>query len=576
MDGGTRVSRRKGAAKGGREDAAAEPSDLPLRGARWRFAAALLSGLLLALAYPPLAWRPLAWIALVPWLSLLLRDGGRGHRLPAFLFGMTFFVTGLWWLTPIHLLAPFLLSLILACYPVLVAEWVRWTAPLGRVRTALLLPFAWVAVDFLREHLFTGFPWLLPGHVAAGWPDLRQAADLLGVPGLTLLLLGTNAAGALTGAHLLRPRRRLGVAARARWGMAAGAVVLALVAAGYGSSRRRTIVDRPGPRVLCIQPSFPQTLKGEAKESLPTAELMQQVPLALAMDRLYRHEEFDLVLWAETMFPPPELREAAAGREGPDPETRTRLLRTVDPMGIVPGSPRRLLTGTILRCRDRERRNSAVLVGPEGRIEARFDKTRLTPFGEFIPFARSLPAGARKGLEDAVRSSIGFVPDLEPGEAAPVRLEVPGKGALLLGGLICYEVIFPGPARERVREGADVLVNLSNYAWYGAGMHDQVLDMTRLRAVETRRPVVVATNDGPTALLDGNGEVRERLEAGVRDSMLATVPLDGRWSLQMAVGDLPAWLAAALALLAAGAGLRAGRKGGRGEGKPPSTAPENC
>ncbi len=555
---------------GGGADPGGGAAGLPLDSRLWRCGAAALSGVLLALSYPPLAWRPLCWIALAPWLALLLRDRGRGHRLPAYLFGMCFFVTGLWWLSAIHVAAPFALTLILAWYPVLFAEVVRRTAPLGTVRTALLLPFAWIAVDFLREHLFTGFNWLLPGHVAGGWPDLRQAADLLGVPGLSLLVLGTNAAAALWGAHLLRAPRKLGVPARARWGMTAAAVVLALAATAYGSARRRTIVDRPGPRVLCIQPSFPQSLKKEALDSIPSTEAMRNGQLALSLEGLRLHPETDLVLWAETMLPG-ELRQTAPGREGPDPETRRLLLRVADPMGVMPGASRRLLAGAVMRDADREKRNAALLVGPLGTVEARFDKIHLTPFGEFIPFARSLPPDARKGLEDAMESFIGFVPDLLPGSAAPVKLEVPGRGTFSLGGLICYEVIFPGPARERVREGADILVNLSNYAWYGAGMREQVLDMTRLRAVENRRPVVVATNDGPTAILDGNGDDRARLPEGEKGFLHGVVPLDGRGALAASAGDLLAWLAAAAALLGAGAGVAAGRKGA---GKAPG-APEN-
>ncbi|MCK6481490.1 MAG: apolipoprotein N-acyltransferase [Planctomycetes bacterium] len=376
---------------------------------------------------------------------------------------------------------------------------------------------------------------------------------------------------ALWGAHLLRPRRKPGVPARARFGFAAAALALPLLAAAYGAARRDSLVEKPGPRVLLVQPAFAQTLKKEALSSLPSAEGMLNGQLAQSLEGLRLHPGTDLVVWAETMFPG-ELREASPAGASPDPETRTRLLRAADPMGVAGTASRRFLTGAVVRGRDREKRNAALLVGPGGRVEARFDKVHLTPFGEFVPLTRRLPEAMRRGIEDGIRSFVGFVPDLVPGSAAPVPLAVPGRGTFSLGGLVCYEVIFPGPARDRVRDGADILVNLSNYAWYGAGMREQVLDMTRIRAVECRRPVVVATNDGPTAVLDGNGDVRERLPEGEAGVLAAAVPLDGRGSLSMRVGDLLAWLAAAAALLGAAGGRAAGRRRGAAEGgrAPPS------
>ena len=152
-------------------------------------------------------------------------------------------------------------------------------------------------------------------------------------------------------------------------------------------------------------------------------------------------------------------------------------------------------------------------------------------------------------------------------QGQPVPVKLPGGRTVRLGGLVCYEVIFPGLARDRVRDGADVLVNLSNYAWYGAGMREQALDLARLRAVEARRPVIVCANDGPTAVIDGNGEIRARLAEGAKGALFAEVPLDGRGSPHAAGGPVFALLAAAAGLGAALAGWSAGRRG-------PAAAPD--
>jgi apolipoprotein N-acyltransferase len=527
--------------------------------ARFRYGAAALSALLLAGAFPPVAFRVLAWVALIPWFAVLLRDRGEGHRGPAMLFGLVHFTAGLWWLAELNGLFPFVIASILVLYPLLFAVLFRPIAR-GFPRAApLLLPALWVGVDLAREHLLSGFPWLLPGHALVDSDRLRQAADLGGVHLLTFLLVLANTAGAVLVAHRYRREGDASPPFLVRGGLVAAAAVLAISLSIYGGVRRDGIHETPGPRVLLVQPAFPQSIKAEARASLPKAEEMRNRQVALSWEAVRDHPDADLVIWAETMIPG-DLREKAPGRDALDGNTKRILLGLVDPIGIVQGSKKRFLGGCIFFGEDRRKRNSAVLVGPEGRIEARFDKEHLTPFGEYLPLVEQLPAGMRKWLEDRLRRVLPFLPDLVPGESKPIAAPMGPTAKVRLGGLICYEVVFSAPARRRIREGAEVLVNLSNYAWYGAGNHDQVLDITRFRAVECRRPVVVATNDGPTAVVDGNGSVRKSIPSGGQGVLYDEVPLDGRWSLYVATGDLFALLCAAAGVLAAAAGFRAGRK----------------
>jgi apolipoprotein N-acyltransferase len=538
--------------------------------ARTRYGAAILSALLSAAAFPPLGWSWLAWVSLAPWLAVLQRDRGEGHRGPGFVFGLVFFTTGLAWLGRVHLAFPLLLSAILALYPLLFAWLFRRVAALGPDRAALALPFLWVGVDLLREHLASGFPWLQQGHALAGWTRLRQAADLGGAHLLTFVAVAFNArlaAGIAPRVPVPGGERPPAADRRAGPRLALGALALALplVLSVYGGWRLGTLRDGPGPRVVLVQPSFPQTLKAEAAHLLPRAEEMVDRQVALSIEGVTAHPRTDLVLWAETMIPG-LLREAQRGRDVPDRETTTLLHRIADPAGVVPGGTRRLLAGAVLLGKDGRKRNAALLVGPLGAVEGRFDKEHLTPFGEYLPGADLLSEGGRESLQNAAAGVLPFLPDLVPGASEPVPLVLPGGRTVRLGGLVCYEVIFPAPSRARVRAGADVLVNLSNYAWYGAGMREQALDMTRLRAVEARRPVVTCTNDGPTAVVDGNGEVRSRLAEGARGFLAAEVPLDGRSSPSASRGDLFAGLCALHGAAAAAAGWRAGRRGG---GAPP-------
>jgi apolipoprotein N-acyltransferase len=541
--------------------------------ARVRYGAAALSALLMTAAFPPLGYRFLGWVALVPWFGVLLRDRGEGHKGPGFLFGLLHFTTGLAWLFALHPLFPVGLSAILALYPLLFAFLFRRIARLGPGLAALSLPVLWVGVDFLREHLASGFPWLLPGHILAGYANLRQASDLGGEHLLTFMVILVNASFAWVLAG--RSRESCGCAwAGTGIALFASSLALPLGLTVYGSFRRTSLRDGQGPRVLLIQPSFEQGLKRAALKDALTADRMREFQLGPSLQGLMEHPDTDIVVWAETMIPG-ELRGRARDRDIPDPQTRTELLRIADPMGVVPGASRRFLGGARVLDPDLRERNAVLLVGPRGMVEARFDKVHLTPFGEYIPGLSLLPRGPRKAVEGWIIDLAGFYPDLAAGSARPVDVALEGGRTVRLGGLVCYEVIFPALARERVLDGAEVLVNLANYGWYGTGIQEQILDVSRLRAVECRRPLVLATVNGPTCILDGNGEVRAGLPAGAKDALYAEVPLDGRGSLYASTGDVLPWACALLALVAAGAGFLAGRRPPPGGGTAPAEVREN-
>jgi apolipoprotein N-acyltransferase len=541
---------------------------------RARLASAAVSGVLLGLAHPPgPAW--LGLLAPVPWFAHLVRDRGEGHGRAAYLFGLCLFGTGLRWLWQLHPAFLAALAALLALYPLLFARAYRSVARgFGPAAALASLPALWVGVDFLRERALSGFPWILPGHLLAGSDSLRQGADLLGVPLLSLPVVALPAAlGAEVAA---RTWKGSAPAARHRLGLLGASAALLLALAVYGGARLRGGTDRPGPRVLVVQPCFAQGLKGEARREAPSADRMRNAQLVLSLEGHRADPAAELVIWGETMIPPlpggGDLREVAPGRDGPDPATRIFLHSLVDTVGIVPppgprdpprAAPeaRRLLAGAVLRCRDGGKRNTMLLVGPLGVVEDRVDKVHLTPFGEYLPLVDLLPEGLRFKVEDAVLEISPFLPDLKPGVDRTLEFRLPRLGEpLRLGGLICYENIFPAEARDRAARGADILVNPANYAWYGPSCRAQALAMTRLRAVEVRRPVVLAGNDGPTAVVDGAGRVRRSLPEGTPGVLAAEVPLDGRGTLYAAVGDLLGWsLLGAGGLLAAAGWWRARR-----------------
>ncbi len=531
--------------------------------ARLRYGAAAISAALLAAAHPPVALRPLAFVALAPWFAVLLRDRGRGHLGPAYVFGLLHFTLGLSWLFPLHPAFPPALSLILALYPLLFAALMRPVARLGPAAAAWALPAVWLSVDFLRERALSGFGYLFPGLALAGSSLLRQGADLGGVPLLTLLLLLSNVA---TAAWLLR---RYGARAPSEESppgppfpaLAMTAGTLLAVLAGYGAVRRGPPPGDDGLRVLLVQPAFPLGLKAEAvRGGNPSGQRMFDEGAALTVRGLRDRPDTDVVIWAETMIPSVLVRPRTAG--GAFDERSAALLAAVAGLPHHAGTPgARFLGGALVRDPDGEMRNAVLLLEPDGGVAARFDKVHLTPFGEYLPLIDALPASLRDGVLGVVARISPFVPRLLPGTSGGMALRGERSGTMTAGGLICYEAIFPAESRARVAAGADFLLVPANYGWYGRWMQGQTLDILRMRAVEARRPVVSPTNDGPTAVLDGDGGVVASLPAGERGVLHATVARDGRSSVYVATGDLIPWTC----VVAAGAALVAGLRRRRGD-----------
>jgi apolipoprotein N-acyltransferase len=155
------------------------------------------------------------------------------------------------------------------------------------------------------------------------------------------------------------------------------------------------------------------------------------------------------------------------------------------------------LFGTVADTKEGAPLNSAVLLGPDGTFIDRYDKINLVPFGEYVP--------KFFGFVNRITQEAG---DFAPGE----RMVVFPMGDHKLGTFICYESVFPSQVREFVKNGANLLVNLSNDGYFGhSAAREQHLEIARMRAVENRRWLLRSTNDGITAAIDPAGRVIQRL-----------------------------------------------------------------
>jgi len=436
---------------------------------------ALPAGAALALSFAPLSFAPLA--LLCPAFLFLLWENAapRAAAWRGFLFSGGTFLAGTYWLyNSIHLVgqAPLWIALflmlglvaIMGSYTAALGYAVaRWGARTGPLRWMVLLPAGWVLVEWFRGWFLSGFPWLALGYSQLGTP-LKAYAPVAGVYGTSL------ATALLAGAvvTLLLGRR----AAR----FAALAVVVAVyVAAGLLGRVEWTQPRGTEVSVALVQGAVPQSMKWVPGQREQTLELYARLTGP--------HLGADIVVWPEAALPALEsdIRgyletvRAAARASGTD------LV-----MGLLRRDPQ---TGA--------HHNAMVAFGPD---EQWYYKRRLVPFGEFFP----VPAAVREWLRLMNLPYSDFV----PGPDDPRPLAVGGE---TLAPTICYEDAYASE-QLALAAGSTLLVNVTNDAWFGdSTAPHQHLDISRMRSLETGRPMLRATNDGVTALIAHDGRVIDAL-----------------------------------------------------------------
>lgn len=456
--------------------AAYSTGPLPGPAARWfRRLPATLAGAAL-----PLGFAPTGYFFLVPILLAVLFGGWRTvppreAALRGLLFGAAAFLTGTWWLyISVRLVGGTPLPVALLLLGGLVAIMAAWVALCGygvaRLRTdvlafdvCLLAPAAWVIVEWLRGWVLTGFPWLSLGYGQIDGP-LAAWAPVGGVYGVTFVT--ALLAGALLTVVMGSARERL-----------AGVLVLALIASGTWlvGARIWTTPEGEPLRVSLVQGAVPQLLKWRPEERLATMELYRSMTAALPAQ--------DLVIWPEVAVPAPDIYVAdyLAGLTQLAHERHLQLL-----VGILTHDPER-----------DEYRNSLLALGePAGA----YHKRHLVPFGEFFP----VPEFIRRWMR---MMNLPYS-DLTRGSARQLPLQAHG---VALAPSICYEDVY-GAEQLGFLPASGLLVNVSNDAWFGdTQAPHQHLQMARMRALETGRYLVRATNTGITAIVDEHGGVRQTI-----------------------------------------------------------------
>ncbi len=546
------------------------------------FLPALLTGPLLWAAFFPLDLGPLAFVALVPWLTLV-RAPISGKRLyfAGYLGGVAFFLPATQWFRVAHpmMYASWLfLAFVCPLFWVFALFLLRRVDRLKLVPLGISVPVVWVALEYVRAHFPTGFPflqhvglyqmigfgWYFLGYTQHQFVWLIQVADLGGVYVVSFLVAAIN--GTLT-EWLLRSTR---VRSWLRWNepmppcarpfrstIAVGG--LAAVAVVYGLVKLDHPAFEPGPKVSALQASIGQSDKDGNAEGL--FDRYEKLCLQASANGS------DLVIWPETCYPLGWSTIAAGVDPAKVPPGATRAYhgdravirylatgRTQAPIpNPLPPWRTNVLLGLTAHEWDGTREvptNTALLIDAEGNDVGRYDKMHLVPFGEYVPLRETFP-----WMQTFTPYQDDF--SCRPGEVW-TRFAMTARDGrrFTFGCLICYEDSDPYMARQYMRsEPVNFLVNISNDGWFdGTEEHEEHLAICRFRAVEARRSIVRAVNMGISAVIDSDGRVialpgpswsgSKKMEGIVT----AVVPIDARTSWYARLGD---WLPAACWVLLA-------------------------
>ena len=519
--------------------------------------AAALSGVLQILPFPiagPVpVWRAaLCWIALTPLLWALTRKTDQGIGLGAregaalgYLSGFFWYLGNCYWIyqtmylyggldKPIAAGILILFCLYLGLYHALFGGIIgAIRSSFGAQTTLLLSPFVWVAVELARARI-TGLPWDLLGVAQIENAPLTRLAPIAGVYVISFVIALVNALWLVR--FEVRERRHTRLVLTV-----VGVLLVVLYVIGvrsfavrprYQASATATLVQEnlevgaaakgPDPSAEQLLPSFTYLSRHPGESMYLGMPERKGTPLVHFVPNDSALRDSNLIVWPESPAPfqedDPQFRSAisALAREANAP--------------VIVGNV--AIDRTTANARGYFLFNAASFVTPQGEFVGRYSKMHLVPFGEYVPF-KEFFFFAQNLLHEAGTFDAG---------ATRTLFSVNGHR---YGTFICYESIFGDEIRQFVRNGADVLINISNDGWYGdTSAPWQHLNMVRMRAIENHRWILRATNTGVTAAIDPAGRVVEAAPRHVRTSIRVGFGYEHDLTFYAAHGDWFAWICA--------------------------------
>jgi apolipoprotein N-acyltransferase len=485
----------------------------------------LLSGILLVLSFPNFDLEFLAWFALVPLFYSLKDKSLLNSFFLGYLTGFISFLGILYWIVVavhtygnIPLLPSILILLLLILYLSLFTG--TFTVLLHLIerrsgfRMIIFAPFLWVALEYLRSFLMTGFPWAFLGHSQYLNLPFIQIADITGVYGLSFIILWINVTLYL--AFHQWPVKKFPY----REVLISVAILLGVLFYGYvkmGATDRQ-IAKNPRLKIGLAQGNVDQAVKWN--ESFQKETLQAYERLSLKMIK----EKPDLIIWPETATP-------FYFQDSKQYQPLVLDIPIKTNAFLLFGSPSyKVERGKVVNY------NSAYLVAPSGDLAGRYDKIHLVPFGEYVPLGEILSLGS-------LGEGIG---DFKSGKEV-INLSLP-QGRF--GVLICFEIIFPDLCRQFVRKGANFLVTITNDAWFGrTSAPYQHFSIATFRAVENRVFVARAANTGISGFIDPKGRILKEGGIFTEEAFSRVIHLSTQKTFYTLNGDVFAWVCSAVTLL---------------------------
>ena len=446
---------------------------------------ALASAILLILSFPTFSLEFLAWVGLIPLFFVIENQKPFKAFLIAYLTGVLFFLGTVYWLIHVTLPGMIIVVLYLALYFGFFGLLASHGFSMPNTSFPVFIPALWVVLEWLRSHFLGGFGWCLLGHSQSSNLAIIQVADITGAYGVSFLVALVNVVIFLGIKNFMKGNRALISVAIP--------LFLIFICVSYGIFRLKNIFTGESLKIAIVQGNIPQAKKWDFNFR---EEILNKYE---SLTRDSAKEGVDLIIWPETSVPGYLESESALL------ERITSLVKAINTPVLI-GSPRedRALKEVYY--------NSAILFAGDGRVSDRYDKIHLVPFGEYVPFRKIFSF-----VDNFAPSPIGDFTSGKDYTVFKFFIDKKFKDKELIrrlvkkvrfSCLICFEDIFPDLTRQFVKKGADLLVNITNDAWFGkTSAPYQHAQSSVFRAIENRVNVVRAANTGLSCFINQKGQI---------------------------------------------------------------------
>ena len=482
----------------------------------------IASGILLFLSFPKHGAGIMAWVALIPLFFALKDVDTRNGFILGFVAGLAFNIGLMYWVASVvghygHLgysVAIFLMVLVAAYLSIYVALFAAGTVYLSGkgIPRIIAAPVLWTCLEYGKSHLFTGFPWENLAYSQYLSRHLIQVVDITGTYGITFVIVLVNIVIYDIMNEKFRGKKTMGAVALCC------IVLIGIYCYGYFriDQTEEAAQTAKAMNVTVIQGNIDQSIKWNPDFQADTIDVYKNLSLEK------RSSVTGLTVWPETAMPF-FFQDAS--------KMQSEIIEVARSSGdwLLFGSP-----SYQQNCKGDAAcipfLNSAFLLSPQGKILGRYDKVHLVPYGEYVPLGNMFPF---------IKKLVVGVGDFRSGEGYyPLAMD-----GHKLGVLVCYEGIFPGASRTYKKNGADLLVNITNDAWFGrTSAPYQHLSMTVFRAVENRLYLVRSANTGISAVIDPTGRIVAHTALFERTALRNTIKFINKETFYAVYGDVFALL----------------------------------